>query len=69
MAKGNPDIVKTIVKDIEDSVKEAEKQVNPLTLTIPDIKMKKTPLVFIGRDGKAVIRGDRNPNLAFVKED
>lgn len=64
MAKGNPDLVKMIV---EDSVKEAQKKIDKITFTIPDIAKLRTPLV-LEHDGKVTVHGERNPHLSFTNK-
>lgn len=67
MAKGNPDLVKMIVEDVEDSVKEAQKKIDKITFTIPDITKLRTPLV-LEHDGKVTVHGERNPHLYFTNK-
>lgn len=65
MGKGNPDLVKMIVEDVEDSVKEAQKKIDKITLTVPDIAKKRTPLV-LEYNGKTTIHGETNPRISFT---
>lgn len=66
MAKGNPDLTKMIVEDVEEGVKEAHKAINKMNLCfqIPDITKTLTPIAFENK-GKVTIRGERNNHLAF----
>lgn len=60
-----PDLEKQIIADIETTVKDAEKKINPLVFNIPNIKNWRNPLV-IEHNGKTTVHGERNPNLAFI---
>lgn len=64
--KGQPikELEQMIISDIEATVKETEKKINPLTLTVPNLANWRTPLV-IEHNGKTTIHGERNPHLAF----
>lgn len=68
--KGQPikELEEQIIADVEATVKETQKKVDKIALTIPDIANWRTPLV-IEHNGKVTVHGERNPHLSFSRAD